>query len=69
MTLEPTKFSATAFLSTFATFQDEIPAFRENLFKMKEVMLALEQESPSVAILESAISEMLAARDGRAAIM
>jgi len=65
MVLERTQFSPATFLSTFASFENSIPTFRDTLSKMNEIMLAAEREAPSIAILESVIWEMLSAREAR----
>jgi UDP:flavonoid glycosyltransferase YjiC (YdhE family) len=64
MILEHTQFSPATFLSTFARFENSMSTLRENLSKMKEIMLAAERQTPSIAVLESVIRETLSTREG-----
>lgn len=57
--LEQRNFSGETFRSSFAKFEDSIPTFRDNLRKMKQKMLAAEQDAVSDGLVESIICETL----------
>lgn len=55
MVSDPYNWSREAFGSTFEKFMCKIDSFRPNLSRMKDVMLATEDASPSVEIIESVL--------------